>query len=96
MVAVKDEDGLTKPVAFVVADGVEEQDLIDWALSRLEAYKHPRHVYFVDVLPSDPPGQGRSGRTQANGRLKGRHPASSSSLTTTGPLLSSCSPTLSA
>ena len=51
VVAVNDEDGLTKPVAFVVADGVEEQELIDWALSRLEAYKHPRHVYFVDVLP---------------------------------------------
>ena len=51
VVAVNDEDGLTKPVAFVVADDVEEQELIDWALSRLEAYKHPRHVYFVDVLP---------------------------------------------
>ena len=51
VVAVSDPDGLTKPVAFVVADGVSEQDLIDWALSRLEAYKHPRRVFFVDVLP---------------------------------------------
>ncbi len=51
VVAVSDEDGLTKPVAFVVAEGVGEQELIDWSLSRLEAYKHPRRVYFVDVLP---------------------------------------------
>jgi benzoate-CoA ligase family protein len=51
VVAVSDADGLTKPVAFVVAEGVGEQDLIDWALSRLDAYKHPRKVYFVDELP---------------------------------------------
>jgi benzoate-CoA ligase len=51
VVAVNDADGLTKPVAFVVAKGVGEQELIDWALSRLEAYKHPRRVYFVEELP---------------------------------------------
>jgi benzoate-CoA ligase len=51
VVAVNDADGLTKPVAFVVAEGVGEQELIDWALSRLEAYKHPRRVYFVEELP---------------------------------------------
>ncbi len=51
VVAVNDDDGLTKPVAFVVAEGVSEQDLIDWSLSRLEAYKHPRRVYFVESLP---------------------------------------------
>jgi acyl-coenzyme A synthetase/AMP-(fatty) acid ligase len=50
-VAVNDPDGLAKPVAFVVAEGVEEQELIDWVLSRLEPYKHPRRVYFVDRLP---------------------------------------------
>jgi acyl-coenzyme A synthetase/AMP-(fatty) acid ligase len=51
VVAVNDPDGLAKPVAFVVAEGVEEQELIDWVLSRLEPYKHPRRVYFVDRLP---------------------------------------------
>lgn len=51
VVAVADSDGLAKPVAFVVADGVEEQELIDWVLSHLEPYKHPRRVYFVDRLP---------------------------------------------
>jgi len=51
VVAVDDPDGLAKPVAFVVAEGVEEQELIDWVLSHLEPYKHPRRVYFVDRLP---------------------------------------------
>lgn len=51
VVAVNDHDGLAKPVAFVVAEGVEEQELIDWVLSRLEPYKHPRRVYFVDRMP---------------------------------------------
>jgi benzoate-CoA ligase family protein len=51
VVAVSDDAGLAKPVAFVVAEGVSEQELIDWALERLEAYKHPRQVYFVDRLP---------------------------------------------
>ena len=36
---------------MVVSSEVGEQDLIDWVLSRLEAYKHPRRVYFVEELP---------------------------------------------
>jgi benzoate-CoA ligase family protein len=52
VVAVEDESGLARPVAFVVSDGeVSEQQLIDWSLSHLEPYKHPRRVYFVDELP---------------------------------------------
>jgi len=52
VVAVEDEAGLARPVAFVVPSAeVSEQDLIDWSLQRLEAYKHPRHVFFVDRLP---------------------------------------------
>jgi acyl-coenzyme A synthetase/AMP-(fatty) acid ligase len=51
VVAVNDADGLAKPVAFVVADDVGEQELIDWVLSHLEPYKHPRRVYFVETLP---------------------------------------------
>ncbi|HEY5891414.1 MAG TPA: benzoate-CoA ligase family protein [Acidimicrobiia bacterium] len=52
VVAVADSDGLAKPVAFVVAQReVAEQTLIDWVLSQLEPYKHPRRVYFVDQLP---------------------------------------------
>jgi benzoate-CoA ligase family protein len=51
VVAVNDSDGLAKPVAFVVADGVDEQELIEWVLAHLEPYKHPRRVYFVERLP---------------------------------------------
>ena len=52
VVAVDDEAGLARPVAFVVASGVvTEQELIDWALENLEAYKHPRQVFFVAELP---------------------------------------------
>jgi benzoate-CoA ligase family protein len=52
VVAVEDDSGLARPVAFVVSDDdVSEQQLIDWSLSKLEPYKHPRRVYFVDELP---------------------------------------------
>ncbi|MEA1902275.1 MAG: benzoate-CoA ligase family protein [Actinomycetota bacterium] len=52
VVAVADEAGLARPVAFVVkGSDVEEQDLIDWVLDHLEAYKHPRQIHFVDELP---------------------------------------------
>jgi len=52
VVAVEDEAGLARPVAFVVAPGaVTEEELVDWSLQRLEPYKHPRRVFFVDELP---------------------------------------------
>ncbi|MFZ0012795.1 MAG: benzoate-CoA ligase family protein [Acidimicrobiia bacterium] len=52
VVAVEDVSGLARPVAFVVvSEAVTEQELIDFVLERLEPYKHPRSVYFVDTLP---------------------------------------------
>ncbi|HEX6302261.1 MAG TPA: benzoate-CoA ligase family protein [Acidimicrobiia bacterium] len=52
VVAVEDDAGLARPVAFVVAsDKVSQQELVDWSLQRLQPYKHPRKVYFVDELP---------------------------------------------
>ena len=52
VVAVDDDAGLARPVAFVVASApVTEDDLIKWVLAHLEAYKHPRSVQFVDELP---------------------------------------------
>ncbi len=52
VVAVKDNSGLAKPVAFAVTSpDVREEDLIDWVLARIEAYKHPRRIYFVEELP---------------------------------------------
>lgn len=52
VVAVEDEAGLARPVAFVVPGAeVTEQQLIDWVLEQLEPYKHPRQVLFVEELP---------------------------------------------
>jgi len=52
VVAVDDEAGLARPVAFVVSTApVTEQELIDWTVQHLEPYKHPRSIYFVDELP---------------------------------------------
>jgi acyl-coenzyme A synthetase/AMP-(fatty) acid ligase len=52
VVAVSDEAGLARPVAFVVAtSAVTESELTDWVLAALEPYKHPRRVYLVDELP---------------------------------------------
>lgn len=52
VVAVSDEAGLARPVAFVVAsDVVTESELTEWVLAALEPYKHPRRIYFVDELP---------------------------------------------
>ncbi len=52
VVAVNDEAGLAKPVAFVVpTKDVTEQELIDWVLDHIEAYKHPRMIYLVERLP---------------------------------------------
>ena len=51
VVAISDESGLARPVAFVVATNVTEAELTDWALAHLEAYKHPRRIHFVDRLP---------------------------------------------
>jgi acyl-coenzyme A synthetase/AMP-(fatty) acid ligase len=52
VVAVSGSGGLATPVAFVVAhQEVGEQVLVDWVLARLDAYKHPRKIYFVERLP---------------------------------------------
>jgi benzoate-CoA ligase family protein len=52
VIGVEDEDGLLKPVAFVVAvEDVSEKGLKEHVLARLEPYKHPRRVYFLDALP---------------------------------------------
>ncbi|MGA7282622.1 MAG: AMP-binding protein, partial [Acidimicrobiia bacterium] len=51
VVAIHDDSGLLRPVAFVVAEGVTEDELKQWALARLEPYKHPRSVVFLDDLP---------------------------------------------
>jgi len=54
VVGIADGNGLMKPVAYVVAReqraGLAEE-LKAFALERLEPYKHPREVVFLDALP---------------------------------------------
>jgi benzoate-CoA ligase family protein len=55
VVGVADANGLVKPHAYVVPrerrDGLAEE-LKAFVRDRLEAYKHPREVIFVDSLPT--------------------------------------------
>ena len=54
VVGVKNTQGLVKPYAFVVSDQPTEHlatELQTFAKSRLEPYKYPRAVVFVDSLP---------------------------------------------
>lgn len=52
VVPFEDDDGLLKPTAFVVASAtVSEAELKQHVLDRLEPYKYPRRVIFVDELP---------------------------------------------
>jgi benzoate-CoA ligase family protein len=54
VVGVKDDDGLVKPWAFVVTDQPGEElaaALQAFVKSRLEPYKYPRKVVFVEALP---------------------------------------------
>jgi len=54
VVGVHDASGLVKPRAYVVSsdrrDGLDEE-LKAFVRERLEPYKHPREVVFVDALP---------------------------------------------
>jgi benzoate-CoA ligase len=55
VVGVADANGLIKPCAYVIArerrDGLAEE-LKAFVCERLEPYKHPREVIFVDSLPT--------------------------------------------
>lgn len=54
VVGARNADGLVKPVAFVVSDAASEAlgaELQAFAKSRLEPYKYPREVRFLDALP---------------------------------------------
>ena len=51
VIAVEDEAGLPRPVAFVVGTDVTAEELTEWSLTHMEAYKHPRRIVFVDQLP---------------------------------------------
>jgi len=65
VVGVTDSSGLVKPRAYVVArerrDGLEEE-LKTFVRDRLESFKHPRDVVFMDALPRTHLGKVDRGR----------------------------------
>jgi benzoate-CoA ligase len=69
-----DSHGLVKPIAFVVAREQRDDlgpELQAYVRERLDAYKHPRDVFFVDALPRTHLGKvdrGKLGRTEVTTR----------------------------
>lgn len=60
VIGICDAEGLTKPYAFVVATAPSpglEEDLKDFALEHLQAYKYPRRVILLDAIPRTPLGR---------------------------------------
>jgi fatty acid CoA ligase FadD36 len=57
VVGVADDELGEKPVAFVVADGVATQELIDFVARELSGHKRPRDVVFVEDLPRNAMGK---------------------------------------
>ena len=65
VIGIKDSNGLIKPCAYVVAreptDGLDEK-IKSFVRERLEPYKQPRQVVFVDALPRTHLGKVDRGR----------------------------------
>lgn len=63
VIGVEDENGLTKPLAYVVPNvghhgGLHlEKELIDYVKREIAPYKYPRWVEFVEALPKGPHGK---------------------------------------
>ncbi|MGI8522445.1 MAG: benzoate-CoA ligase family protein [Nocardioides sp.] len=57
VVGVTDADGLDKPVAVVVGEGVPADELLVWCRDGLAHFKAPRQVVFVDDLPKTATGK---------------------------------------
>jgi benzoate-CoA ligase family protein len=65
VVGVADASGLVKPRAYVVARGRDDglaDELKAFVRERLDAYKHPREVVFLDALPRTHLGKVDRGR----------------------------------
>jgi benzoate-CoA ligase family protein len=65
VVGVQDSTGLVKPHAYVVVHATRpglDEELKAWVRDRLEAYKYPREVVFVDSLPRTHLGKVDRGR----------------------------------
>jgi fatty acid CoA ligase FadD36 len=58
------EDLGQEVVAYVVADGVTAEDLIQFVAGELSRHKRPRRVVFVEALPRNPMGKVQKHRLQ--------------------------------
>ncbi len=76
VIGAEDEDGLTKPLAIVVAnighDGgpMLEAELREYVKDSLTPYKYPRWIEFVDSLPKGPTGKVLRYKLRPSGRLR--------------------------
>jgi len=57
VIAIADETWGEVGVAFVVAHGIADVDLVEFLNARLSRYKVPRRFIFVDALPRTPYGK---------------------------------------
>jgi fatty acid CoA ligase FadD36 len=57
VVGVPDDDLGQRIVAYVVAGGTSERELIDFVASELSVHKRPREVRFVQALPRNAMGK---------------------------------------
>lgn len=57
VVGAPHEDLGQEIVAYVVADGVSERELVDFVAAHLSAHKRPRKVRFLDALPRNAMGK---------------------------------------
>ena len=60
VVGVHDAEGLETPVACVVVDPsvpVSADELVEWCKQGLASFKRPRHVLFLDELPTNANGK---------------------------------------
>jgi fatty acid CoA ligase FadD36 len=62
VVGAPDDDLGQIIVAWVVADGTDEDALIAWVAERLSVHKRPRRVHFADLLPRNAMGKVQKAR----------------------------------
>jgi len=71
VVGVPDGTGLVKPRAYIVARGLADglaEELKAFVRERLDPYKHPREVVFVDALPRTHLGKVDRGKLRRDAR----------------------------
>lgn len=73
VVGAPDEHGIEKPVAVVVADEVDEAELLAWCRDGLAHFKAPRRIVFVEQLPTT--ATGKLQRFKVRGMLAEQEPA---------------------